>query len=158
MILLSYLVASLAAGCVLSVWLFFVVRFSSGKLLHVPGSGELSFLAASIVVSSELAAVFALWPALLAIVYSEKRRVRSFWLYAYGGALIGLLSFAIYFLVLALPEPTQVVPLLVRTFDFPVWGVWLLMMLSGFFGGAMYWLIAGRNAGIRGIGAPSPPS
>jgi hypothetical protein len=155
---LAYFSASLAVGCILSVWLFFAIRFSSGELLHIPDSRELKGFIGSIVVSSEFVALLGLGPALPAIVYSEKRNVWSFWFYAYGGALIGLLSFAIYSIALALPEPTQVLLRLLHSFDFPAWGMWLLTTLSGFVGGAVYWLIAGRNAGLRRVGAPSQPS
>lgn len=149
---LTYLVASLAAGCAFSLWLFFVVRFSSAELLYVPGSRDLIGLAASIVVSSELVAVFSLGAALPAIVYSEKKHVRSFWPYCYGGALIGLFGFALYYLAQALPGSTQI---LLKSFEFPAWGNWLATTLSGFVGGTVYWLVAGRHAGSRSVGVPS---
>ena len=148
-IALSYLAASLGAGCALSLWVFFEIRLSSSELFHIPESHDLKGLIAMIAVSSQFTAVLGLAPALPAIVYSERRRVRSFWSYAYGGALIGLLSYVLYFAVLTLPEPTQALQVLRHSFAFPGWGIWLLTPFSGFSGGIVYWLVAGRNAGIQ---------
>lgn len=148
-IVLSYLLASFGAGCTSLLWLFFAIRISTSELLRIPNLLDLKGFLALIMVSTEFTAVLGLAPSLLAIVYSEHRRMRSFWFYAYGGAMIGLLSCALYLAVLTLADPAQAPPALGYFFAFPGWGMWLLSAFSGFSGGIVYWLLAGRNAGLQ---------
>jgi hypothetical protein len=75
--------------------------------------------------------------------------VRSFWFYTYAGALIGPVSYLLYVGTVTLPEPNEALRVLAHSFAFPGWGIWLLTAFSGFFGGLVYWLMAGRSAGIQ---------
>lgn len=152
-IVLSYLVASLVAGCVLLSSLIFVVT----PIKPSVSMRELNTLLPSILSTSMLVAALAVGPALLAIVFAEKKKIRSFWLHAYGGSLIGVVSFVVYSLALTFPDPMHVFSLLFESFTFPAWGGWLLVMFSGFFGGATYWLIAGRNSGTQRVGPSIRP-
>jgi hypothetical protein len=126
-----------------------VIRAQSGEALSIPDSPEVKFLMAMIAVSSEFPAFLALLPAMPVIVYSERRGMRSFWFYTYAGALIGPVSFLLYLGIVTLPEPSKALRALARSFAFARWGIWLLTVFSGFFGGLIYWLMAGRGAGIQ---------
>ncbi|WP_407155653.1 hypothetical protein [Bradyrhizobium sp. STM 3557] len=151
---MSYLAASLVAGSILFLWLSLTISIHSGKLFLFPVSYDLKGLLIVIAVSSELAAVLGLLPALPTIIYSEQRGIRSFWFHAYGGALIGLGAYLQYLMVLALPDLAQVFDLLENSFAFPGYGMWLATALSGFCGGAMYWILVGRNKVVRRADLP----
>jgi hypothetical protein len=153
-IALSYLASSLVAGSILFLWLSLTISIHSGKLFLFPGAYGLKGLFVMIAVASELTAVLGLVPALPAIIYSERRGVRSFWFHAYGGALIGLGAYFLYLMVLALPDPAQVFDLLENSFVFPGYGMWLATALSGFCGGIMYWILVGRNKVVRHADLP----
>ena len=75
--------------------------------------------------------------------------MRSFWFYTYAGALIGPVSYLLYVGILTLPKPNDALRVLAHSFAFPGWGIWLLTAFSGFFGGLVYWFMAGRSAGIQ---------
>jgi hypothetical protein len=145
----SYLAASFGAGCALSLGVLCVIRAQSSELLRIADSPDLKLLIAMIAVSSEFTAVLALLPAMPVIVYSERRGMRSFWFYTYTGALIGPVSYLLYLGIVTLPEPNEALRVLAHSFAFPGWGMWLLTAFSGFFGGLVYWLMAGRSAGIQ---------
>jgi len=114
--------------------MLYVDRAQSSEPLHLP---PLDLFMAVIAVSSEFVAVLALLPTIPLIVYSERRGMRSFWFYAIAGALIGPVSFLLLTRALA------------HSFVFPGWETCLLTAFSGLFGGLIYWLMAGRSAGIR---------
>jgi hypothetical protein len=152
----SYLAASLGAGCALSLGMLYLSRSQSGELLRVAASPDLNILMVVIAVSSEVIAVLALLPAMPVIVYSERRGVRSFWFYAYAGALIGPMSYLLFVGISTLSEPNKALGVLAHSLAFPGWGIWLLTAFSGFFAGLIYWLMAGRSAGIQRTCATLP--
>jgi hypothetical protein len=117
--------------------------------LGIADSLDLKLLIALITVPSEIIAVLALLPAMPVIVCSERRGIRSFWFYTYAGALTGPVSYFLYLAIIALPEPNKAIQVLADSFAFPGWGMWLITSFSGFFGGLVYWLMAGRSAGIQ---------
>lgn len=138
----SYLCACLAAGSTISLlFVGLILSHGSFDLISPPA---LKALAAAIAVSSGFGAVLGLLPALPAIVYSERRGVRSFWFYTYGGSMIGLLSYSLFLGAFTRPEPDEVF----RGFTFPHVGVWLMVACAGFLAGLVYWLMAGRSAAV----------
>src|SRR5215470_8304651 len=145
----SYLAACFRAGCALLLGVLCVIHSQPSELLRIADSPDLKHLMAMIAVSSEFTAVLALLPAMPVIVYSERRGMRSFWFYTYAGALIGPVSYLLYLSIVTLPEPNEALRALASSFAFPGWGIWLLTAFSGFFGGLVYWLMAGRSAGIQ---------
>ena len=114
-----------------------------------PYAGEPGgFFAAKLVVLSLIASTFvgsvAAIPALIAIVVAEIFRWRSFVLHLVAGVAIGVVAF----LTGIGGEPP------VATQDLAVGGA------AGAVGGFVYWLIAGRGAGLmpqRQAAEPSPP-
>jgi len=88
---------------------------------------------------------FALVPALLVVLVTEAFSIRSALTYAVGGALTGLACY----LGLVPFDPTTM------SFEGIVRRHLEIMMGAGVVAGAVYWLIAGRKAGLWR--APSPP-
>jgi len=95
-ILSACLAASLAAGCVYSVVLAFPIE-PFGLL----NRRSLKGFAATAVIIGGFAAVFGVLPALPGIIVAERTGVRSFWFYGLGGALTGILAYALCVVVLA---------------------------------------------------------
>lgn len=81
-----------------------------------------------------IASAMSVVPALLFVIVGEVARIRSLLYYlAAGGAAMALapvLSSYIEF----------------QTISMPLAGAWQIAATSGFFGGFVYWLVAGRNA------------
>jgi hypothetical protein len=75
--------------------------------------------------------------------------MRSIWFYTYAGALVGPMSYVLYVGIVTLPERNEALRVLADSFAFPRRAIWLLTAFSGFFGGLVYWLMAGRSAGIQ---------
>jgi hypothetical protein len=148
-VVLSYLAASLGAGCVLALWI--AVLLFQDVAPHKTDVNDMKLLMLMPVVMSESAAVLGLLPAIPAIIYSERKSVRSLWFYLYGGALVGIASYLLYLGILVSPEPGEALSVLRHSMSFPAWGMWLAVSLSGFFGGFVYWLARGRRAGVRTI-------
>jgi hypothetical protein len=139
----SYLAASFVAGCAALLGALFVM----GEPLHIASSSDRGLLIVMIAVSSEFTAVSALLPAMPAIAYAERRGIRSFRFYTYAGALIGPVSCVIYANIGMLPELNEALRMLANSFAFPL--LWLITAVSGFLGGLVYWLMAGRSVGIQ---------
>jgi hypothetical protein len=146
---LSYLAASLGAGCVLALWVAFLLLQDEAP--HVISVDDMKRLMLMPVVLSVSAAVLGLLPAIPAIIYSERKSMRSLWFHLYGGALVGIAGYLLYLGILVSPEPSATLGVLRHSMSFPALGMWLAVGLSGFFGGFIYWLIRGRRAGIRTI-------
>ncbi len=81
----------------------------------------------------------AMLPAFLLIVLAEAARLRSFLYYGVGGALIGLVSYFGSNVSTRLENTTDIAP---------VGHSLELVAAAGIIGGLVYWLIAGRNAGV----------
>ena len=85
---------------------------------------------------------FALLPALLLVLVTETFYIRSILAYALFGGIAGLCSYLAF-----IPFDT-----VAMTFEGIVRRHLEIMVGAGIFGGVVYWLIAGRNAGIwRGL-------
>jgi hypothetical protein len=81
----------------------------------------------------------ATFPALVLIVFAEAARMRSFLYYGVAGALVGLAAYFGSDVSARLDNTTDVVP---------VGHSLQLAAAAGIIGGLVYWLIAGRNAGV----------
>jgi hypothetical protein len=151
----SYLAASLSAGCVLSLLL--AMLFGPEDLLRTANLLGLKRLTAMTALFSGFSATLGLLPALAAIVYSERRGVRSFWFHTYAGALVGTMSYLLFLGILTFPEPKDTFLVLSHSLGFPAVGVWLVTTTAGFLGGLVYWVLAGRSAGILRVRPASLP-
>jgi hypothetical protein len=139
-ILAGYLAACLAVGLVMSVDLAAKYSDSAGKAAGL--------LIAGAVLIAFYAAILALLPAFLGIVYAERTGVTSILYYAVGGGVTGIVAYGLFALLLILGAGTA------KGF---VSGHPALFLLSwivsfgapGLVGGLVYWLVAGRKTGGR---------
>jgi hypothetical protein len=137
-ILAGYLAASLAAGLVFSVVL-------AAKYSDSIGNGA-GLLIAGTVLIAIYAAILALLPAFLGIIYAERTGVTSILYYAVGGALAGIVAYGLFALLLISSAGTT------KGFGSENPSQFLLSWIVGFgapglAGGLVYWLVAGRKAG-----------
>jgi hypothetical protein len=127
--LFGFWVASLAAA--------FVMVFGAAPVL--PTTEDLPYLTVFAFTVSAFVAAFAFVPAVIAIIITETFGLRSVLFYALAGGLIGL--FCGYSLGFIGPLPRF-------DFDMPLGTNFELLAAAGIAGGLVYWLIAGRGAGL----------
>jgi hypothetical protein len=136
--LFAYWVATLAAAA--------VMVFGAAPVL--PAADDLPYLTIFIFTVSAFVAAFAFIPAIVAILVTETFGLRSVLIYALAGGLIGL--FCGYSLGFIGPLPRF-------DFDMPLGTNFELLVAAGIAAGLVYWLIAGRSAGLwRGPAATAP--
>ena len=151
-ILSACLAASLAAGCVYSVVLAFPIE-PFGLL----NRRSLKGFAATAVIIGGFAAVFGVLPALPGIIVAERTGVRSFWFYGLGGALTGILAYALCVVVLAWGAGSDNKwSVLAEIITVDRADAWIISAAAGLAAGLVDWLIAGRNAGIWPPAASRP--
>jgi hypothetical protein len=107
---------------------------------------RVTFFVVSFFATSFVGAV-AFVPAIVVIAIAEIARMRSFIYYGIGGALVALVSYYGSDISLRLENTTDVPP---------VANALQLAAAAGIIGGLVYWLIAGRNAGVRRETSPPP--
>lgn len=139
-IMVAFLAASLAAGVIL-VFALVYPDWGSGRFGFDEGSFAVVATIGFVLVGS-----FGFIPALMIALVTEALNVRSALAYAVAGALIGALSY----LSIARfdPESMTVLGGVRREVE--------IMAGAGIVAGLVYWLIAGRNAGLWRL-PPSPP-
>ena len=129
---LAFLLAVAAAGALLmSLGLERVTRATYGRSLDAAALGQLLDLLWAAV---NIISVGTLIPALLVVIVGEVARIRSALYYILGGGLA-----------------LSALPLLARSGSFGqdlagIGLIWQVFATAGFAGGAVYWLLAGRNA------------
>jgi hypothetical protein len=128
--LFAFWVASLAAAAVM-------VFGAAAPEFPPPDSWPL--LTIFIFTVSAFVAAFAFVPAVIAVIVTETFSLRSVVLYAIAGGLIGL--FCGYSLGFIEPMPQF-------QFNMPLGTNFELLAAAGIAGGLVYWLIAGRSAGL----------
>lgn len=128
--LLSILAAgfSLAIGVMLPDW----VTVTTDPVEHFVFMA-ISFFATGLV------GAYAVLPLTALIVIGEWLNIRSIFYYALGGALIGLLAYYSADIAIELEATTDLPPV--------AFGL-QLVTAAGIVGGFVYWLIAGRKAGL----------
>lgn len=139
-ILTGYAVAAVVGATILVA----VVMLSASVGRKVPGAtpymdlilGWLSLVPFAAV----FVALFSFLPALAVIIHSERNAQRGARYYARSGAFVGLAAFAIY-LVLALVRAG-------RALDAEIGILAFIGAPAGALCGLVYWMIAGRSAGI----------
>jgi len=138
--LFGFWLASLAAAAVM------VFGAAAPEL---PASDNFPILTIFILTVSAFVAAFAFVPAAVAILVTETFGLRSVILYAVAGGLIGV--FCGYTLGLIEPMPR---------FDLamPLGTNFELLAAAGIAAGFVYWLVAGRSAGLWRGGPPSTPN
>lgn len=104
---------------------------------------ELAGMLGVFVMGVLLVAAFALLPALVAIVYAERTGLRSAASHALVGALVGIVAFVVYHLLM-----TGSVSKAVALFGQESWPDAIIAVPggAGLVGGMVYWSIAGRTA------------
>jgi hypothetical protein len=131
-VMIALLIALMAAGVALTIGVI-VPDFG----LDTDPVERIVFFTFAFFATSFVGAV-AMLPALLAIVFAEAARMRSFLYYGVCGALIGLIAY----------YGSDISTRLENTTDInPVGHALQLAAAAGIIGGLVYWLIAGRNAG-----------
>src|ERR1051325_6346151 len=140
-ILLGFLAASLVAGAIVGGAVLFpaLSDFVDGPI--DPGVLNIALGFGFIFVSG-----FALLPALLVVLITEAFYIRSALAYAVGGGVVGLACY----LGLVPFDPATL------RFDGIVRRHIEIMTGAGIVAGVVYWIIAGRNAGVWRTG-PAPP-
>lgn len=137
-VLFAFGLASLAAAAVLV--------FGAGPGL--PAAEDFPVLSIFAVTVSAFVAAFSFVPATVAILVTEALGLRSVVLHAVAGGLIGL--FCGYALDLVEPLPRFELGL-------PLGSNFELLAAAGIAAGLVYWLVAGRNAGLwRERAEPDP--
>jgi hypothetical protein len=135
--LFGYWVATLAAAA--------VMVFGAAPVL--PSADDLPYLTIFAFTVSAFVAAFAFVPAVIAILVTETFSLRSVLIYALVGALIALFGGYTFGVLEPLPR---------IDFDMPLGTNYELLAAAGIAGGLVYWLIAGRGAGLWREGtAPS---
>lgn len=127
--LFAFWVASLAAAAVMVL----------GAAPELPRTDDFPLLTVFIVTVSAFVAAFSFVPAVIAILVTETFGLRSVVLHAVAGGLIGL--FCGYTLGVIGPLPRF-------DFDMPLGTNFELLAAAGIAAGLIYWLIAGRSAGL----------
>jgi hypothetical protein len=135
--LFGFWVASLAAAAVMVL----------GATPELPRAEDFALLSVFIFTVSAFVAAFSFLPAVIAILVTETFGLRSIVFYALAGGLIGL--FCGYSLGFIGPLPRF-------DFDMPLGTNFELLAAAGIAAGLVYWLIAGRNAGLWREPATSP--
>jgi hypothetical protein len=135
--LFGFWVASLAAAAVMVL----------GATPELPRAEDFALLSVFIFTVSAFVAAFSFVPAVIAILVTETFGLRSIVFYALAGGLIGL--FCGYSLGFIGPLPRF-------DFDMPLGTNFELLAAAGIAAGLVYWLIAGRNAGLWREPATSP--
>ncbi len=127
--LFAFWVASLAAAAVMVL----------GAAPELPTTDDFPLLTVFIFTVSAFVAAFSFVPAVIAILVTETFGLRSVVLHAVAGGLIGL--FCGYTLGVIGPLPRF-------DFDMPLGTNFELLAAAGIAAGLIYWLIAGRSAGL----------
>ncbi|HEX5779179.1 MAG TPA: hypothetical protein VFY21_10090 [Xanthobacteraceae bacterium] len=127
--LFAFWVASLAAAAVMVL----------GAAPELPRTDDFPLLTVFIFTVSAFVAAFSFVPAVIAILVTETFGLRSVVLHAVAGGLIGL--FCGYTLGVIGPLPRF-------DFDMPLGTNFELLAAAGIAAGLIYWLIAGRSAGL----------
>jgi len=143
-VLVAFLAACLAATIVaMGSWLF--LDFGAGGAALDETTLNILIGVSFIVMSG-----FALVPAMVALLITEAFSIRSALAYAVGGGLSGL---ACYLALIPFDTATM-------RFEGIVRHHLEIMTGAGIVAGAVYWMIAGRNAGAwrRGVGKAALPS
>jgi hypothetical protein len=135
--LFGFWVASLAAAAVMVL----------GATPELPRAEDFALLSVFIFTVSAFVAAFSFVPAVIAILVTETFGLRSIVFYALAGGLIGL--FCGYSLGFIGPLPRF-------DFDMPLGTNFEILAAAGIVAGLVYWLIAGRNAGLWREPATSP--
>ena len=128
--LFAFWVASLVAAAVMVL----------GAAPELPRADDFPLLTVFIVTVSAFVAAFSFVPAVIAILVTETFGLRSVLFHALAGGLIGL--FCGYTLGFIGPLPRI-------DFDMPLGTNFELLAAAGNAAGLVYWLIAGRSAGLR---------
>ena len=127
--LFAFWVASLVAAAVMVL----------GAAPELPRADDFPLLTVFIVTVSAFVAAFSFVPAVIAILVTETFGLRSVLFHALAGGLIGL--FCGYTLGFIGPLPRF-------DFDLPLGTNFELLAAAGIAAGLVYWLIAGRSAGL----------
>lgn len=127
--LFAFWIASLVAAAVMVL----------GAAPELPRTDDFALLTVFIFTVSAFVAAFSFVPAVIAILVTETFGLRSVVLYAMAGGLIGL--FCGYTLGIIGPLPRI-------DFDLPLGTNFELLAAAGIAAGLVYWLIAGRSAGL----------
>jgi hypothetical protein len=127
--LFAFWIATLAAAAVMVL----------GAAPELPRADDFPFLTVFIFTVSAFVAAFSFVPAIIAILVTETFGLRSVLIYALAGGLIGL--FCGYSLGFIGPLPRF-------DFDMPLGTNFELLTAAGIAAGLVYWLIAGRSAGL----------
>ena len=127
--LFAFWVASLVAAAVMVL----------GAAPELPRADDFPLLTVFIVTVSAFVAAFSFVPAVIAILVTETFGLRSVLFHALAGGLIGL--FCGYSLGFIGPLPRF-------DFDLPLGTNFELLAAAGIAAGLVYWLIAGRSAGL----------
>ena len=128
--LFAFWVASLVAAAVMVL----------GAAPELPRADDFPLLTVFIVTVSAFVAAFSFVPAVIAILVTETFGLRSVLFHALAGGLIGL--FCGYTLGFIGPLPRI-------DFDMPLGTNFELLAAAGIAAGLVYWLLAGRSAGLR---------
>ena len=131
-ILVAFFAASLAAGIVLVFSIVFP-EWGSGRFGFDEGSFAVVATIGFVVIGS-----FGFLPALIIALVTEALNIRSALIYATGGAVLGAIS---YLGIAGFdPDTMTMVGGIRREIE--------IMAGAGITAGLVYWLIAGRNAGV----------
>lgn len=134
--LFAFWIATLAAAAVMVL----------GAAPELPRADDFALLTVFIFTVSAFIAAFSFVPAIIAILVTETFGLRSVLIYALAGGLIGL--FCGYSLGFIGPLPRL-------DFDMPLGTNFELLAAAGIAAGLIYWLVAGRSAGLwRGRAEP----
>jgi hypothetical protein len=128
--LFAFWLASLAAAAVMVI---------GAAAPDLPARESMPLLTIFIFTVSAFAATFAFVPAVVAVLIAETFALRSIVFYAVAGGAVGL--FCGYMLGFVEPMPQF-------QFDMPLRTNFELLAAAGIAAGFVYWLVAGRNAGL----------
>jgi hypothetical protein len=127
--LFGFWIATVAAAAVMVL----------GAAPELPRADDFPLLTVFVFTVSAFVAAFSFVPAIIAILVTETFGLRSVLIYALAGGLIGL--FCGYSLGFVGPLPRF-------DFDMPLGTNFELLTAAGIAAGLVYWLIAGRSAGL----------
>lgn len=140
-VLMGFVLACLAAALALVLFVYTPAELAS---LPLDVSGDRMFEAGFFVLAiAPLVATFAALPALIGIVFGERRSIASWTYYALLWVVIAALGFLVQHFNEAPGEPT-----ILRNYAL------IAFLVAGFVGGFVYWFFSGRFVGRQGMPRP----
>jgi hypothetical protein len=140
-VLIGYVLACLAAALTLVLFVYTPAELASLPLdMGTDRMAEAGFFVMAI---APLVATFAALPALIGVIFGERRSITSWTYYALLWILIAALGFLGQHFSEAPGEPT-----ILRNYALTAF------LVAGFIAGFVYWLSSGRFVGTQGVARP----